>query len=157
VASPAYLIEIEVNPVPCIAPEGNRREAVAGSSLSLAAVCIEFVTNGLGAAQAGSAISEAVEEVLGAVPGFAGCLVLVADEEKRLVTLIAFWGGAERLALTRNSAPWIHKAIAPYLEHCLREGWFHTSGRGVEFGRAGSNGGARRRGTEDGRASAAPR
>ena len=156
-ASPAYLIEIEVNPVPCVAPERNRREEVAGSSANLAAVCIEFVANGLGAAQAGTPIGEAVEEVLGAVPGFAGCLVLVADEEKRLVTVIVFWGGAEKLALSRNSAPWIHKAIAPYMEHCLREGWFHTSGRGVEFGRAASNGGARRRGTEGERAGAAPR
>lgn len=156
-ASPAYLIEIEVNPVPCVAPERNRREEVASSSINLAAVCIELVANGLGAAQAGSAISEAVEEVLEAVPGFAGCLVLVADEEKRLVTVIAFWGGAERVALSRNSAPWIHKAIAPYLEHCLREGWFHTTRRGVEFGRASSNGGARRRGTKDERAGASPR
>jgi hypothetical protein len=138
VASAAYLVEIEVNPMPCVAPEGERLRIPVDGSARLAAVSIEFVANERGAAQEGAAVGEAVEEVLGAAPGFAGCLVLIADEEKRLVTVITFWAGAERLTLSKSSAPWIRKAIGPYLEHCLRIGWFHTGRGGMEASRATS-------------------
>lgn len=137
-ASAAYLMEIEANPMPCVAPEGQRLKIPVDGKARMAAVCIEFVANERGTAQEGAVVGEAVEEVLGAVPGFAGSLVLIADEERRLVTVITFWAGAERLNLSKSSAPWIRKAIAPYLEHCLRVGWFHTSRGGMDASRATS-------------------
>ena len=132
-ASPAYFAEAEVNPMPTVIPRAGSGERSTRGGSKLTALSIEFVANVQGAAQADASIAEAIQQMLGAVPGFAGCVVLVADQEKRLVTAITFWGGTEREALSHNSAPWVHRAIAPYLEHCLRVGWFHTSVAGTDL------------------------
>ena len=116
---------IEANPLPCVAARG-RKDAEANSGPKLTALCIEFIARVPDAAQADVEIQEAIQNVLGAVPGFAGCMVLVADEERRLITAIAFWGGAHRVALSQKSVPWVNRALAPYVEHCLRACWFHT-------------------------------
>ena len=90
------------------------------------ALSIEFVAKPQEAAGVLAAIPSAIESELGNIPGFAGCVAMISDHEARLVTLITFWSGEERAALSKNSAPWVYKIISPYLDHCLRVGWFHA-------------------------------
>jgi hypothetical protein len=86
----------------------------------LAALSIEFVCKPQEVYRLRTAIPAAIEGALGQMPGFAGCMLLVSDKEPRLATVITFWEGEERMALSGNSAPRIHKLLAPFLDHCLQ-------------------------------------
>jgi len=41
----------------------------------------------------GSAIPAAIADALRDVTGFAGCLVMISDQEARLVTVVTLWAG----------------------------------------------------------------
>jgi hypothetical protein len=85
----------------------------------LAALSIEFVAKPQEAYRVHTSIPEAIEAGLGQVEGFAGCLVMVSNQEARLVTVVTFWSGEGRETRCGNSAPWVHKLLSPYLDHCL--------------------------------------
>jgi hypothetical protein len=57
---------------------------------------------------------------LEAVPGFAGSLVMVSDQEARLITVIIFWEGSEGRRSCSQSARHVRALVAPYLDRCLR-------------------------------------
>jgi hypothetical protein len=96
------------------------------------ALSIEFVSKPQEAYRLRSAIPAAIEGALGHVKGFAGCMLLIADKEARLVTVVTFWEGENRLELSGNSASWVHKLLAPFLDHCLQvksqDAYFPTVG-----------------------------
>jgi hypothetical protein len=86
----------------------------------MTALSIEFVSKPQEVYRPRTAIPAAIEGAFGQVAGFAGCLLLITDKEPRLVTVITFWEGEKRAALSSNSARWVHKLLAPFLDHCLQ-------------------------------------
>ena len=94
--------------------------SVPAAVCGLTALSIEFVSKPQEVYRLGTAIPAVIEGALGQVAGFAGCLLLITDKEPRLATVITFWEGENRAALSNNSAPWVHKLLAPFLDHCLQ-------------------------------------
>ncbi len=93
---------------------------VPATACGTTALSIEFVSKPHEAYRLRTAIPAAIEGALGQVAGFAGCLLLITDKEPRLATVITFWEGENRAELSNNSAPWVHKLLAPFLDHCLQ-------------------------------------
>jgi hypothetical protein len=52
--------------------------------------------------------------------GFAGCLVMISEQEARLVTVITLWVGNDRLKQCRENANGVQKLLAPYVDRFLR-------------------------------------
>jgi hypothetical protein len=99
----------------------NKNETVFPSCSSpVTALSVEFVAKPLEARRAQSAIPAALTGALQGVSGFAGCLVMVSEQEARLVTVITLWIGEDRLRQSRDNARWVHKLLAPYVDRCLR-------------------------------------
>ena len=90
------------------------------AAATLTALSLEFVARPTEALRAKAAIPQAVNNTLRGVGGYAGCLVMVSDQEARLITLITFWIGEERSKRCGENQRWLCKLIAPYVEGCLR-------------------------------------
>jgi hypothetical protein len=90
------------------------------AAASLMALSMDFVAKPAEARRAQTAIPEAVTNTMKGVSGYAGCLVMVADQEARLITLITFWIGEQRTQSCQQNERWLRKLLAPYLEGCLR-------------------------------------
>ncbi len=84
------------------------------------ALSVEFVAKPQETHRVQSAIPAALTGALQDVSGFAGCLVMISDQEARLVTVITLWVGEDRLKQCRENTRWVHKLLAPYLDRCLR-------------------------------------
>jgi hypothetical protein len=84
------------------------------------ALSVEFVAKPQETHRVQSAIPAALAGALQDVSGFAGCLVMISDQEARLVTVITLWVGEDRLKQCRENTRWVHKLLAPYLDRCLR-------------------------------------
>jgi hypothetical protein len=54
------------------------------------------------------------------VNGFAGCLVMISDQEARLVTVVTLWTGNERVKCCRENVRWVKALLAPYLDRRIR-------------------------------------
>ena len=84
------------------------------------ALSVEFVAKPQDTHRVQSAIPAALAGALKEVSGFAGCLVMISDQEARLVTVVTLWSGDNRLKQCRENARWVQKLLAPYLDRCLR-------------------------------------
>ena len=81
---------------------------------------VEFVAKPQEAHRVQTAIPAALAGALQNVSGFAGCLVMVSEQEARLVTVITMWVGNDRLKQSRENVRWVQKLLAPYVDRCLR-------------------------------------
>jgi hypothetical protein len=93
--------------------------AATGNS-PVTALSVEFVAKPQEARRAQSAIPSALIGALQEVTGFAGCLVLVSDQEARLLTVVTLWSGNNRHKLCAENARWVHALLAPYMDRRLR-------------------------------------
>lgn len=84
------------------------------------ALSIEFVAKPNEAHRVQTTIPAALAGALKDVAGFGGYLVMVSDQEARLVTVVTLWTGSERLKRCKENVRWIQKLLAPYLDRCLR-------------------------------------
>jgi hypothetical protein len=84
------------------------------------ALSIEFVAKPHEAHRAQLAIPSALAGALKEVTGFAGCLVMVSDQEARLLTVVTLWSGHERQKLCNENLRWVRALLATYLDRCLR-------------------------------------
>ena len=96
----------------------------AAAAASLTALSMDFVAKPAEAQRAQTAIPAAVASTMNGVAGYAGCLIMVSDQEARLITLITFWIGEHRARSCRDNERWLRKLLAPYLEGCLRTRMF---------------------------------
>jgi len=87
---------------------------------SVAALSVEFVAKPQEAHRVEAAIPAAIAGALKDVTGFAGCLVMISDQEARLVTVVTLWAGDDRVELCSQNARWVHALLKPYLDRCLR-------------------------------------
>ncbi len=67
-----------------------------------------------------AAIPAAIAGALKDVTGFAGCLVMISDQEARLVTVITLWSGNERVKCCRENVRWVNALLTPYLDRRIR-------------------------------------
>jgi hypothetical protein len=86
----------------------------------MTALSIEFVAKPQEAHRVESAIPAAVAGALKDVTGFAGCLVMISDQEARLVTVVTLWSGHDRTKSCNQNVRWVNALLAPYLDHRLR-------------------------------------
>ena len=81
---------------------------------------VEFVAKPEEAQCVGTAIPAAIAGALKDVTGFAGCLVMISDQEARLVTVVTLWRGADRVQRCSQNVRWVKALLAPYLDRYLR-------------------------------------
>jgi hypothetical protein len=84
------------------------------------ALSVEFVAKPQEAHRVEAAIPAAIAGALKEVAGFAGCLVMVSDQEARLVTVVTLWAGNDRANCCSQNVRWVHALLKPYLDRCLR-------------------------------------
>lgn len=92
----------------------------ASRAAGISAVCIEFVVKPHETQRAATEVPHAIARALKYVTGFAGCLVMILDQEARLVTVVTFWKGEDRLRRCSQNAGCVQALLAPYLDRRLR-------------------------------------
>jgi hypothetical protein len=103
-----------------LAKESYLSKVYASSNSQVTALSIEFVAKPHEAHRARLAIPSALAGALREVTGFAGCLVMVSDQEARLLTVVTLWSGDERQKLCNENLRWVRAVLATYLDRCLR-------------------------------------
>jgi hypothetical protein len=96
---------------------GLSAAAAASSSLALT---IEFVAKPEKARTAPALLPAAITGALANVTGFAGCLVMVSDQEARLITVVTFWTGDDSQKSCSENLRWVRALLSSYIDHCLR-------------------------------------
>jgi len=92
----------------------------ASSVPAVTALSVEFVAKPREAQQVEAAIPAAIAGAFKDVTGFAGCLVMISDQEARLITVVTLWAGADRDKCCTDNVRWIRALLAPYMDRCLR-------------------------------------
>ena len=90
------------------------------TSSRITALNIEFVAKPNEAHKVHNALPAAINGALGEVAGFAGCFVMIANHEARLVTVVTLWSGEDRMQRCNENVRWVRALLAPYLDRCLR-------------------------------------
>lgn len=86
----------------------------------ITAVSIEFVAKPQEAHRLEAAIPAVIVRALKHVSGFAGCLVMIPEQEARLVTVVTFWNGEDCVKRHSQNVRCVQSLLAPYLDHLLR-------------------------------------
>ncbi len=86
----------------------------------MTALSVEFVAKPQEAHRVEAAIPAAIAGALKDVAGFAGCLVMISDQEARLVTVVTLWAGNDRAKCCSQNVRWVHALLKPYLDRRLR-------------------------------------
>jgi hypothetical protein len=86
----------------------------------VSAQSIEFVAVPDMAARLQATLPGAIRSALQKSEGFAGCAVMVSEEEARLVTVVTFWRGKERGSKANANALWVEQLLDPYIDRQLR-------------------------------------
>ncbi len=81
---------------------------------------VEFVAKPGKAAILQSMIPDAMRDTIGHSRSFSGCMVLVSEEEARLVTVITLWTGRNRMEQCNENARQVKALLAPYVDRFLR-------------------------------------
>lgn len=98
-----------------------RIESIIGRAANaLTAFSFEFVAKPEQAAGATLSLPAAIQSGLEDVAGFAGSLVMVSDQEARLITVIIFWDGTDARRGCERSVRRVRALLAPYMDRCLR-------------------------------------
>lgn len=90
------------------------------SSRDFLALSLEFVAKPGTSAQVEAQLPRSITQTLQEVAGFAGSVVMVSDREARLVTVITFWSGGDRVRRCAENRRWVQALVKPYLDGCLR-------------------------------------
>jgi hypothetical protein len=84
------------------------------------ALSVEFVAKPQEVQRLPKLIPSSLTKVLQFVSGFAGCLVMVSDQEARLVTVITLWAGEDARKKSTENARWVQTLLAPFIDRQLR-------------------------------------
>lgn len=93
------------------------------SAQAIEEVCarsVEFVAVPDIAARLQATLPGALRSALQRAEGFAGCVVMVSEQEARLVTVVTFWRGRDRGRLANANAQWVEQLLDPYIDRQLR-------------------------------------
>jgi hypothetical protein len=97
-----------------------RTLAMCYTSSRITALSIEFVAKPNEAHKVHAALPAAINGALGEAAGFAGCFVMIANYEARLVTVVTLWSGEDRMQRSSENLRWVRALLAPYLDRSLR-------------------------------------
>jgi hypothetical protein len=112
---------------------GNARTSDAVTTTpALTALSVEFVAVPREAKRLRDVIPADLEAALQVLDGYKGCMVLVSDQEARLVTVITLWSGSEGLKQCRENAKWVKHLLTPYVDRWLRTQTQITSLKGMQ-------------------------
>ena len=81
---------------------------------------VQFVASPGKTGKLQSTLPSAIRETLRVAPGFAGCMVMVSDQEARLVTVVTLWTGKERAHHCTENAARVKKLLSPFVDNWLR-------------------------------------
>jgi hypothetical protein len=81
---------------------------------------VEFVAKPSEALKAQSTLAPAIISTLKEVTGFAGCILMTSDQEARLMTVVTFWRGSDRMKHCNANVRWVNTLLAPYMDRKLR-------------------------------------
>jgi hypothetical protein len=65
-------------------------------------------------------IPEALRLTLGSSNGFSGCMILVSEQEARLMTVITLWTGRDRAEECDKNSGRVDQLLLPYVDTWLR-------------------------------------
>ena len=85
---------------------------------------VQFVASPGKTGRLQSTLPVAIRETLRVAPGFAGCMVMVSDQEARLVTVVTLWTGKERAQHCTQNAACVKKLLTPFVDNWLRSGTY---------------------------------
>lgn len=88
--------------------------------VEVCAQSVEFVAVPQMAARLQATLPGAIRSTLQEVEGFAGCAVMISEQEARLVTVVTFWRGHDRARLASTNAKWVEQLLDPYIDRQLR-------------------------------------
>lgn len=112
------------------APEDLRRMAAEpkdeGLTREVLAQGVEFVARPGQAGKLQKAINLAIRKAQNTCAGFVGCLVLVSEQEERLVTVVTLWDGTEETKECDENSERVKKLLEPYVDSWLRTRRFVT-------------------------------
>lgn len=100
--------------------KGDSAASHAKATSAMTALSVEFVAKPEVAREAEHAIPAAIDGSLREVGGYAGCLVMISNQEARLITVVTFWAGANRAERCNENARWVFALLKPYIDRCLR-------------------------------------
>jgi len=81
---------------------------------------VEFVASPGKGEKLQRTIPEAMRNALGKSGSFAGCMVLVSEQESRLVTVITLWKGSDRARQCDENSNRVRGLLTPYVDSWLR-------------------------------------
>ena len=84
------------------------------------AISVEFVAKPNFAQRVRALVPVAVNKTFAELSDFAGCALMVSDQEERLITLLAFWNGRLDSAAAADNVRWVCKLLEPYMDRKLR-------------------------------------
>jgi hypothetical protein len=108
--------EVFTNDRPCLVKTTVAPEAAP----AIVAHSFEFVALPGRAEGIQAQIPTAMRHAFRNTDGFLGSLVLVSEQEARLVTVITLWTGSNRLELCGESEKRLKRWLAPYVDRSLR-------------------------------------
>jgi hypothetical protein len=83
-------------------------------------VSVEFVAKPSHAVQVGASVAAAIAATFQSTPAFAGCAIMVAHQEQRLVTVLTYWHGEPATFVPTESVRWVCELLHPYMDRKLR-------------------------------------
>ena len=92
----------------------------AAQSYDLCAHTVQFVASPGKTQKLQSILPHSIREALRLKPGFAGCMVMISDQEARLVTVVTLWTGKERSSHCSENAGALKNLLFPYVDNWLR-------------------------------------
>jgi hypothetical protein len=101
-------------------PVASRASAAEAGTSEVIAHGVEFVALPGEAEKLQKAIPEAIGNALGNSGSFSGCMVLVSEQEARLVTVITLWTGKDRVKQCNENSKRVSRLLLPYVDRWLR-------------------------------------
>jgi hypothetical protein len=92
----------------------------AAQSYDVSAHTVQFVASPYKTQKLQSVLPASIREALRLNSGFAGCMVMISDQEARLVTVVTLWTGKDRARHCNENAARVKKLLSPYVDHWLR-------------------------------------
>ena len=89
-------------------------------AFDISAQSVQFVASPGQTRKLQSVLPDAIRNAFRLVPAFAGCMVMVSDQEARRVTIVTLWKGKERARHCSENAEQTRMLLFPYVDHWLR-------------------------------------
>ncbi|HMD42392.1 MAG TPA: hypothetical protein VKH45_04915 [Candidatus Acidoferrum sp.] len=103
-------------------PESNLTRAIQAECqpFDVSAHSVQFVSAPGQTYKLQSLVPLAIREAFRSKSGFAGCMVMVSDQEARRVTIVTLWKGNGHRRHCAENAQQLRTILLPYAEHWLR-------------------------------------